>query len=170
MGKKRRRLPAYDSIIGGDTEINGGIRFVGALHIDGRVVGNVNGQSPEGCALTLGQSGVIEGNVDVAYVVLGGTVKGSVRAVDRVELDAGARIEGKLYYRTLQVPEGAEINGELVHMDDAQALQPPHQGEGEEGDQEHEENKGDKEEEPTGDEKDPKDGVSRRRYEVLGRR
>lgn len=96
MRKKRQRLPTYSSIIGEGTEIVGKIRFVGALHIDGKVVGDVSGQSSDECALTLGQSGVVEGNVDVAHVVLDGTIKGDVRAVHRAELKPGARIEGKL--------------------------------------------------------------------------
>jgi len=119
MAKKKRQLPAYNSFIGGDTEVRGDIRFAGALHVDGKVIGDITGKSSDECALTLGQSGTIEGDVDVAHVVLNGTVKGDVRAIQRAELDSGARVEGKLYYRALQVPEGAEINGEVVHIDDA---------------------------------------------------
>lgn len=81
--RKRQRLPAYSSIIGEGTEITGKVRFVGVLHIDGKVVGDVSGQASDECALTLGESSVIEGNVDVAHVVLDGTVKGDVRATYR---------------------------------------------------------------------------------------
>ncbi len=140
MRKKRQRLLAYSSIIGEGTEIVGEIHFIGALHIDGKVVGDVSGQSSDGCALTLGQPGVIEGNVDVAHVMLDGTVKGDVRATYRAELKPGARIEGKLHYGRLEVPEGAEINGALMRIDERQTPEVPHQGEGRE---------------PTGDEGDP---------------
>jgi len=51
MKNKRRQLPAYDSIIGGDTEVIGEIHFNSALHVDGKVIGDVKGQSEEGCAL-----------------------------------------------------------------------------------------------------------------------
>jgi len=132
MRKKRQQLPAYSSIIGEGTEITGKIRFVGTLHIDGKVVGDVGGQSSDGCALMLGQSGVIEGNVDVAHVVLDGLVKGDVRATYRAELKSGARIKGRLYYDKLEVPEGAEINGELVRINDSQTPQLLYQDEGKE--------------------------------------
>jgi len=99
MKNKRRQLPAYDSIIGGDTKVVGEIHFNGALHVDGKVIGDVKGQLEEGCALTLGRGGTIKGNVDVAHVVLDGTVKGDVRANYYAELNSGARIKGKLYYR-----------------------------------------------------------------------
>jgi len=130
MFRNRQRLPAYKSVIGKGTEIIGEVGFIGALHVDGKVVGNVSAQVSDRCALTLGQSGVIEGDVDVAHVVLDGTVKGDVRAIYRAELKAGARIEGKLYYGVLDVPEGAEINGELVRMDNKPQA-PQAQGKGE---------------------------------------
>ncbi len=146
MGNKRRQLPDYDSIIGGDTEVVGDIHFNGALHVDGKVIGDVSGQSADGCALTLGRSGVIEGNVDVAHVLLAGTVKGDVRATYCAELNSGARIEGKLYYRMIEIPEGAEINGELVHIAEPQIPQLLYQ---------QEEGEEDEEEKPTDDEEDP---------------
>ena len=139
MKSKRRQLPAYDSIIGGDTEVVGEIHFNGALHVDGKVIGDVKGQSEEGCALTMGRKGTIEGNVDVAHVVLAGTIKGDIRANHYAELNSGARIKGKLYYRTLDIPGGAEINGELVHIEEAQIPQLLYQGGEEEGDEEEKE-------------------------------
>ncbi|WP_176722415.1 bactofilin family protein [Candidatus Thiosymbion oneisti] len=140
MRNKRQQPPAYSSIVGEGTEIVGKVHFVGALHIDGKVVGDIKEQSSDGCALTLGPSGVIEGNVDVAHVVLDGTIRGDVRAAYRAELKSGARIEGKVHYSRLQVPEGAEINGELVRIDEHQTSPLLNQSEGKE---------------QTGDRKDP---------------
>jgi cytoskeletal protein CcmA (bactofilin family) len=118
MGKKIR-FPDYATIIGEGTEVAGDIRFDGGLHIDGKVTGDVSGISQEGCALTVGGSGTVEGNLDVAYVVIGGTVVGDVRASVRAELAPGARIEGTLYYGVLEMAEGAEVNGKVLHIDAA---------------------------------------------------
>jgi cytoskeletal protein CcmA (bactofilin family) len=118
MFKKKQLLPAYSTIIGEGTEVAGGIRFSGALHIAGKVSGDIKGLADgNGCALTLGQSGSIEGSLDVANVVLDGAVIGDVRAANRVELASGARIEGTIYYGVLEMAEGAEVNGKLVHID-----------------------------------------------------
>ena len=116
---KKNRLPDYRTIIGEGTEIAGGVRFSGGLHIDGKVIGDVVGVAEEGCALTLGRSGVIQGDLDVAHVVLDGSVIGEVRAMNRAELTTGARIEGSLYYGVLEMSEGAEVNGKLLRVDDA---------------------------------------------------
>ena len=89
------------------------MRFTGGVHIDGSISGDVVGSSQDGCALTLGRSGVIRGNLGVAYVVLDGAVVGDVRASHRAELAPGARIDGDLYYGALKMAEGAEVNGKL---------------------------------------------------------
>ena len=122
MRKKKLRFPPYATIIGNGTEVIGEVRFDGGLHVDGKVVGDVTGGAEERCALTLGPTGIIEGNLDVPYAVLGGTVIGDVRARHRAELASGARIEGTLYYGLLEMDEGAEVNGKLVHFDDAAPL------------------------------------------------
>ena len=122
MRKKKLRFPPYATIIGQGTEVIGEVRFDGGLHVDGKVVGNVTGGAEQECAITLGAAGVIEGNLDVPYAVLGGTVIGDVRASRRAELTSGARIEGTLYYGLLEMDEGAEVNGKLVHVDDMAPL------------------------------------------------
>jgi cytoskeletal protein CcmA (bactofilin family) len=120
--RKTKRLPDYSTIIGEGTEVNGGIRFCGGMHIDGKVVGDVSAMSEDGCALTLARSGVIRGNLEVAHVVLDGAVSGDVRAAHRAVLASGARIEGDLYYGALEMAEGAEVNGKLFRTD---GVQPP---------------------------------------------
>jgi cytoskeletal protein CcmA (bactofilin family) len=134
--RKKTRFPAYATIIGEDTEVTGDIRFAGGLHIDGKVIGEVSGISPEGCALTVGCSGTIEGNLDVAYVVIDGTVVGDVRAIQRAELAAGARIKGTLCYGVLEMAEGAEVNGKLLHIDEVETPRLTFQRRGESGGQE----------------------------------
>lgn len=124
---KRRRLPPYATVIGSGTEVTGDVRFQGCLHIDGRVTGDVVGQAEGGCALTLGAAGVVEGNLSVAHVILDGTVIGDVRASERAELASGARVEGTVYYGVLEMDEGAEVNGKLVHLDAAETLRLEHQ-------------------------------------------
>jgi cytoskeletal protein CcmA (bactofilin family) len=125
MPKKRPRFPAYATLIGKDTEICGGIRFMGGLHVDGKVTGDVIGLSDEGCAVSVGQSGVIAGNVDVAFVVIDGSITGDVRAVHKAELASGAKIQGAVCYGALKMAEGAEVNGKLSCVDRDEASRPP---------------------------------------------
>jgi cytoskeletal protein CcmA (bactofilin family) len=51
----------------------------------------------------------------VPHVVLNGTVKGDVRATERVELGPKARVIGNLQYKLIEMSIGAEVNGKLIH-------------------------------------------------------
>jgi cytoskeletal protein CcmA (bactofilin family) len=133
MARVKRRFPDYVTIIGPETEVRGEIRFTGGLHIDGKVMGDVAGSATENCGLTLGRTGVIEGNLDVARVVIDGTVIGDVRAVGRAELAPGARIEGTLFYGVLEMAEGAEVNGKVLHISDDVTPRLAFHGAGQEG-------------------------------------
>jgi cytoskeletal protein CcmA (bactofilin family) len=123
MRKKKHRFPPYASVIGKGTDVLGDIRFVGGLHVDGRVVGDVIAAQPEGCAVSLGASGVVEGNLDVPHALLDGTVAGDVRAHLSAELAPGARVGGALYYGSLEMDKGAEVKGGLVPIEEARAEQ-----------------------------------------------
>lgn len=120
MGKKKKfSFPPYETLIGKGTQVEGNVRFVGGLHIDGHVLGNViAGIAPTGeAAVTLSATGVIQGNLESPFVVLDGRVEGDVHASERALLAAGARISGTLYYGALTIDDGAEVQGGLVHLD-----------------------------------------------------
>ena len=120
MGKKKKfSFPPYETLIGKGTQIEGNVRFVGGLHIDGHVLGNViAGIAPTGeAAVTLSATGIIQGNLESPFVVLDGRVEGDVHASERALLAAGARISGTLYYGALTIDDGAEVQGGLVHLD-----------------------------------------------------
>jgi cytoskeletal protein CcmA (bactofilin family) len=120
--KKKNRLgfPAYTSLVGAGSEIKGTLSFAGGLHVDGHIIGDVSGgsrKSDAGTMMTVSSSGLIEGNLTVPHVVIDGTVIGDVRAEYRAVLASGARIQGTVYYGSLEMDEGAEVNGHLVHID-----------------------------------------------------
>jgi cytoskeletal protein CcmA (bactofilin family) len=65
--------------------------------------------------LSISERGCIEGSVVVPHVVLNGTVKGDVRATQRVELGPKARVIGNVQYKLIEMSIGAEVNGKLIH-------------------------------------------------------
>lgn len=104
-----------DSLLGRETQVNGDIRFVGGLHLDGRVTGKVSSEGDPSAYLQVSPQGIVEGNIDVPNIVIGGTVKGEIRAIGKVELSSTARVDGDVYYNRIQMAAGAEINGQLVY-------------------------------------------------------
>ena len=118
FGRKRKpKTSRVNTLIGPQSRLSGDIAFAGGLHIDGTIKGNVRAEE-ERSFLTLSETGTIEGEVRVPYVILNGVVKGDVHAVEHVELAANARIEGNVHYRLIEMAMGAEVNGKLVRIAD----------------------------------------------------
>lgn len=123
MRKRRFRAPRVATVIGEGSVIHGDITFTEGLHLDGLVVGNVNGAADAHATLTVSEKGGVEGDVRVDNLILNGRVVGDVYASERVELAADARVTGTVYYRLLEMAMGAEVNGQLVHREEQEIRQ-----------------------------------------------
>ena len=107
-----------DTVIGHQTEINGDVRFTGGLHIDGVIRGNVYADADTEAVAIVSERGRIEGELRVPSLLINGHVAGDVYAPERLDLAKEARIKGDVYYATLEMAGGAEINGKLVRLDE----------------------------------------------------
>ena len=120
FGKKKRRHTVVETLVGSNSKLYGDLHYLGGCHIDGAVKGNVSADSDTDSALSISDIGSVDGGVTVPYVILNGIVKGDVFASQRVELGATARVIGNVYYNRIQMTEGAEINGKLIHQPEGQ--------------------------------------------------
>jgi cytoskeletal protein CcmA (bactofilin family) len=114
LGKKSRNQVPIGTLVGADTRVHGDVEFAGGCHIDGYVKGNVRAADPGG-VLSVSERGCVEGSVVAPHVQLNGTVKGDVRATERVELGPKARVIGNVQYKLIEMSIGAEVNGKLIH-------------------------------------------------------
>lgn len=115
-----RRKPAgkrIDSLIGAGTVVRGDVVFTGGLRVDGNVEGNVTSSEGQTGTLVVSEQARIEGRVSVSHVVVNGTVHGPIVARDYLELQAKARVEGDVTYRTLEMQVGAVVEGRLDHSE-----------------------------------------------------
>lgn len=115
FGRKQRHQAPIESLIGADTRVHGDIEFSGGFLVDGYVKGNVKAVKDERSTLSISERGCVEGTVMVPHVFLNGTVKGDVRATERVELGPKARVIGNVQYKLIEMAIGAEVNGKLIH-------------------------------------------------------
>jgi len=120
FGKKQSRHTVVETLVGSNSKLYGDLHFQGGCHVDGTVKGNVSADPDTDSALSISDIGSVDGGVTVPYVILNGIVKGDVFASQRVELGATARVIGNVYYNLIQMAEGAEINGKLVHQPEGQ--------------------------------------------------
>ncbi len=105
-----------DTLIGKGAQVRGDVDFLGGMHLDGAIAGNVRSDASPGATLSVSETGSIEGDVDVPNVLLQGAVKGDIRARERVVLGATARVEGNVYYGIIEMTVGAQIMGKLVRL------------------------------------------------------
>lgn len=108
-----------DTLIGEQSRVIGDLRFSGGVHIDGFIEGTVVAEKEGAGTLTLSESGTIDGSVDAATVIINGKVRGDVRAREKLRLESGARVEGNVYYRAIEMLLGAQVNGQLIFSEDA---------------------------------------------------
>jgi len=111
------RQARIDTLIGKAARVQGDIEFKGGLHLDGRIVGGVRSDDSRDSTLLVSETGYIEGAVQVPNVVLNGTIRGDIHAIERVVLGATAKVEGNLYYGVIEMTLGAQIIGKLVRLE-----------------------------------------------------
>jgi cytoskeletal protein CcmA (bactofilin family) len=123
FGKRKSptiKVSQLASLVAEGVEIVGDVSFTRGLRIDGRVKGNVVGQSPEAPArtlLVLSDKGQIEGSVRCGDAVINGTVTGDLHVEHFLELQANARVCGTIRYRQLQMDVGAAVEGQLLKQE-----------------------------------------------------
>ena len=111
MFGKKRQAPIR-SLIGEGTVIQGELRFGEGLRIDGEVRGDVVADG-EDSIVVVSEKARIEGRVKAAHVIINGMVIGPVECGQLLELQPKARIVGDVRYASLEMHQGATIDGEL---------------------------------------------------------
>jgi cytoskeletal protein CcmA (bactofilin family) len=114
FGKTNKPSP-IDSLIGAGSTIEGDITFTGGLRIDGHIKGSVRATGSKPGTLVLSELAKVEGEIDVAHVVINGTVAGPVRGSEYVELLPKARVTGNVSYKSIEIHVGAIVMGQLVY-------------------------------------------------------
>ncbi len=97
-------------MIGEESRFRGDISVNGSARIDGDFEGSIVATE----SVIVGKCAVVRADVQARDMIVAGTVAGNLRAHDRVELHAGARVDGNIETRTLTVDEGGTFNGKCV--------------------------------------------------------
>ena len=92
--------------------IRGELEFSSYFRVDGRVEGTVRSRSE----LVVGEGGAVEGEIEVARCVVGGEVRGTIRASEQVLLHASAKVWAEVHTPALVMEDGAFLEG-AVSMD-----------------------------------------------------
>lgn len=102
------------TLIAVNTALEGHIRFSGELYVNGTVVGDIEGRQESQGALVVSEEGSVQGEIRVANVAIGGSVEGDIHSDARLELGKSARVRGDIYYKLVEIQEGALVDGRMV--------------------------------------------------------
>ena len=118
--KKQNELlrTKISTLIGEDSVVEGIVKFSGGLHIVGKVMGGVISEADDSL-LIISESGHVSGDVVVKHVIVNGQIDGEIHVNGKVELFDKARINGDIHYKVLELPVGAEVNGQLIRIDES---------------------------------------------------
>lgn len=109
----KRKQPPIKSLIAHGSHIEGNVRFTDGLRIDGTLVGDIVANEDQPSILVVSESASVTGALHADHIIISGAVKGPVHANLMLELQPKARIEGDVFYRALEMHQGAIISGQL---------------------------------------------------------
>ena len=117
FGKKKQPKEVLraqiQTLIGDNTTVEGVIRFMGGLHVVGQVNGGVESNDVDSL-LIVNEGALVKGDVKVSHLIVNGQIDGNVFVNGKVELFDRACINGDVHYNLLELPVGAEVNGNLI--------------------------------------------------------
>lgn len=95
------------NLIGQGTTFEGKIRSQGSVRVDGRIIGDVNAYD----AVSVGVSAEVDGNISAKNITIGGKVRGSLTAQEKLVFLEQAVVQGDIRASKLVVDEGAMFDG-----------------------------------------------------------
>ena len=106
------RKNAGDSVIGSELHVRGTLMCTGDMTINGTINGDIRGKGH----VTIGESGVVLGNIYAEEISVHGIVEGTLNA-RKVRLCRSCHVKGDVVHARLEVEDGAFFEGDCGHSD-----------------------------------------------------
>lgn len=113
----------FATIVGQRTTMKGDLELHDSIRIDGRLEGNTLALEDSKISVVVGPSGYVTGNITANRVVVAGTVLGSIKANEEVDLQATAVVQGDVHCKSLRVVHGAQLIGRTFASEHTQMAQ-----------------------------------------------
>jgi cytoskeletal protein CcmA (bactofilin family) len=95
------------NVLTSDVEIKGNVKFSGELLFEGKLDGEIQTDG----VLNLGDSAVVNGNINAQSVVVRGKINGNITAKDKIDIKAKTELFGDIRAAKLAVEEGVTFVG-----------------------------------------------------------
>jgi cytoskeletal protein CcmA (bactofilin family) len=111
--KNVEKTGELNTIIGKGSFFEGKINVDHSLRVDGQMQGDIDSND----MLVIGKEGDVTGNIKVKTLILGGKLKGTVLAENKIVLEASASLIGEIKTSKLVIDEGAIFDGRCSMKD-----------------------------------------------------
>lgn len=95
------------TILNEDASFEGKLDFEGNVLINGKFKGEIFSTGE----LTIGQTGVVEGKVQIGTIHIFGEIRGNISAKEKIEINSPAIVRGDIVAPSLIIKEGAVFEG-----------------------------------------------------------
>jgi len=95
------------NLLNADVEIKGNLKFGGELTFEGKLDGEIQTDG----ILNLGDSAVINGNINAQSVVVRGKINGNINAKEKVDIKSKTELFGDVRAAKLVIEEGVTFVG-----------------------------------------------------------
>ena len=95
------------NILTSDVEIKGNLKFSGELTFEGKLDGEIQTDG----TLNLGDSAIINGNINAQSVVVRGKINGNISAKEKIEIKGKTELFGDIRASKLVIEEGVTFVG-----------------------------------------------------------
>ena len=104
------------------SHLHGELRFDASFRVDGKLTGSVESQGD----LIVGESGEIDGEIQVGQVFISGTVRGRIRATKKVQIAPSGKLFAEIDTPALVIEDGATVEGSCsMNREGARAVAGP---------------------------------------------
>lgn len=101
------------TIFGQQSEFDGKLKTKGSIRIEGTITGSVKA----GGDVFVGESGIVNSNIEARKIVVAGKVEGNVTAQDKLEILQTGKLTGDIKAKKLVIEEGAKFIGKSTPLD-----------------------------------------------------
>ncbi len=99
-------------IIAHGTTIEGKVTIKNNMRLDGHIIGDIISDG----GIVMSAQASIKGNILCQYIVTEGYIDGNITAHKKVHLKSTAKIKGNIKYKSIQIDEGAIMNGQITSI------------------------------------------------------
>ncbi len=100
-------MPGVDTTIGSNVRVDGSLKNLGSIEINGTVEGEIHSEED----VIVGETAKIKGPISAKNVTISGEINGTIEALERLEIMPQGKVYGDIVAATLIIQQGAQFVG-----------------------------------------------------------